>query len=204
MLANALESRAAYEMGVAEERLRIARDIHDNIGVQLMGALHSREPGRKDLMIRETLTDLRDIVNNASNPDLSLEELLADLRSQMSENLYAAGLAMDWQAERQEAAILPLACAHTLRSVVREAVQNVLKHARANTVFIAVRHQADGIAVTVADDGAGFDPASVQPGNGLANMQARITSLGGRFLLDSGPGGTRIDASFPLETGRKA
>jgi two-component system, NarL family, sensor histidine kinase DevS len=54
MLTNALESREAYEKGVAEERQRIARDIHDNIGVQLMGALHSREHARKDLMIRET------------------------------------------------------------------------------------------------------------------------------------------------------
>lgn len=202
MLTNALESRAAYEKGVAEERLRIARDIHDNIGVQLMGALHSHEARRKDQLIRETLTDLRDIVNNASNPDLSFEELLADLRAQISEHVFAAGVRMDWRAEGGDAVILPLAKAHTLRSVVREAVQNALKHADPGLVRIVIRLGADMIDVRVEDDGKGFDVATEHRGNGLENMRARITSLGGQFSLVSGAAGTRIEAQFPYEAGR--
>ncbi len=203
MLTNALESRAAYEKGVAEERLRIARDIHDNIGVQLMGALHSREPRRKDQLIRETLTDLRDIVNNASNPDLSFQELLADLRAQISEHVFAAGVRMDWVAEGGDAVILPLAKAHTLRSVVREAVQNALKHADPGLVRIAIRQRDEVIDVRVEDDGTGFEVAAEHRGNGLENMRARITSLGGHFSLVSGAEGTRIEAQFPFETGRE-
>ncbi|WP_158541538.1 sensor histidine kinase [Pelagibacterium lacus] len=202
MLANALESRKAYEKGVAEERERIARDIHDNIGVQLMGALHSTDYGRKDLMIRETLTDLRDIVNNASNPDLSFDELLADLRSQISEHLFAAGVAMEWRAESAGPAVLPLATAHTLRSIVREAVHNALKHGKARTISIVVRLEGEAIAMSVADDGSGFDPDRVQAGNGLANMQARVSGLGGRLTVASGAGGTRIAAVFPADTER--
>ncbi|MCW1935026.1 sensor histidine kinase [Pararhodobacter zhoushanensis] len=203
MLTNALESRAAYENGVAEERLRIARDIHDNIGIQLMGALHSREAQRKDQLIRETLTDLRDIVNNASNPDLFFEEMLADLRAQISDHLFAAGVRMEWVAESGEAVILPLANAHTLRSVVREAVQNALKHAEPRLVRIVIRQGKDVIGVVVEDDGKGFEVAAAHRGNGLENMRARITSLGGRFSLVSGGAGTRIEAQFPFETGRK-
>ncbi|MDK8874204.1 ATP-binding protein [Paracoccus sp. SSJ] len=199
MLANALESREAYEKGVAEERERIARDIHDNIGVQLMGALHSRGLARKDMMIRETLTDLRDIINNASNPDLSFDEMLADLRSQISEHLFAAGVKMKWEVENAGPAILPLAAAHTVRSVVREAVQNALKHGQPRSIRVAVRLDEDAIALTVADNGSGFDPGSVQAGNGLANMQARVTSLGGRFNVASGTEGTRIEAQFPVD-----
>ena len=199
MLANALESREAYEKGVAEERERIARDIHDNIGVQLMGALHSRGLARKDMMIRETLTDLRDIINNASNPDLSFDEMLADLRSQISEHLFAAGVKMKWEVESAGPAILPLAAAHTVRSVVREAVQNALKHGQPKSIRVTVRLDEDAIALTVADDGSGFDPSSVQTGNGLANMQARVTSLGGRFNVASGTEGTRIEARFPVD-----
>ncbi|QLH13097.1 ATP-binding protein [Paracoccus pantotrophus] len=199
MLANALESREAYEKGVAEERERIARDIHDNIGVQLMGALHSRGLARKDMMIRETLTDLRDIINNASNPDLSFDEMLADLRSQISEHLFAAGVKMKWEVESAGPAILPLAAAHTVRSVVREAVQNALKHGQPKSIRVTVRLDEDAIALTVADDGSGFDPSSVQTGNGLANMQARVTSLGGRFNVASGVEGTRIEARFPVD-----
>lgn len=202
MLANALESREAYEKGVSEERERIARDIHDNIGVQLMGALHSKDYGRKDMMIRETLTDLRDIINNASNPDLPFDEMLADLRSQISEHLFAAGVGMEWQVECTQPAVLPLATVHTLRSVVREAVQNALKHGQAKTIRITVRLDEGAIAVSIADDGRGYDPGSVQTGNGLANMQARVTSLHGRFNVASGADGTRIEAQIPVDIAR--
>jgi len=197
MLANALESREAYEKGVAGERARIARDIHDNIGVQLLGALHSRDAGRKDMMIRETLTDLRDIVNNASDPDLSFEEMLADLRLQISEHLFAAGVAMDWRAEIAGDAKLPLAAAHAVRSVVREAVQNALKHANATRVRIVVGLDPDAIAIAVEDDGVGFDPDTAKAGNGLANMRARVSGLDGRFNVTSAAGSTRIEARFP-------
>ncbi len=204
MLANALDSREAYEKGVAEERLRIARDIHDNIGVQLMGALHSKDERRKNLMIRETLTDLRDIVNNASGPDLFFDEMLADLRLQISEHLFAAGVKMDWHADSGAPTVLPLATTHTLRSIVREAVQNALKHSGATAIRIAVKRDDGLIAVTVADDGAGFDPDAVQGGNGLANMRARVTSLGGRFHIESTAGGTRVETQFPFAAVRKS
>lgn len=202
MLTNALESREAYEKGVAEERERIARDIHDNIGVQLMGALHSRGLARKDMMIRETLTDLRDIINNASNPDLSFDEMLADLRSQISEHLFAAGVEMEWRVENAGAAVLPLTAAHTVRSVIREAVQNALKHGQPKAIRVTVRLDGNIIFLSVADDGGGFDPGNVQAGNGLANMQARVTSLGGRFSVASGAEGTRIEAQFPVDIER--
>lgn len=199
MLANALESREAYEKGVAEERSRIARDIHDNIGVQLMGALHTPDYGRKDMMIRETLTDLRDIVNNASRPDLSLEEMLADLRAQISEHLFAAGIEMHWTSESEETAVLPLQAAHTLRSIVREAVQNALKHAGASTMSIAIRLTDGLLSIVVADNGKGFDPAAVALGNGLENMRSRVTSLGGQFAIELDGTGTAIRASMPVE-----
>lgn len=202
MLANAMESREAFERGVAEERERIARDIHDNIGVQLMGALHSRGLARKDMMIRETLTDLRDIINNASNPELSFDEMLADLRSQISEHLFAAGVKMEWQVESAETTVLPLSTAHTMRSVIREAVQNALRHGQAKTIRIAIRQHEGTMEMSVCDDGGGFDPGNVQAGNGLANMQARVTSLRGRFNVTSDKDGTRLEVRFPVDTGR--
>lgn len=202
MLQSALESRDAYEKGVAVERQRIARDIHDNIGVQLMGALHSKDQGRTKLMIRETLTDLRDIVNNASRPDMSFEEMLADLRLQISEHLHAAGVGMDWRATSAGEAVLPLQAAHALRSIVREAVQNALKHTEAGRIAVTVRLEADEIFIGITDDGKGFDTRTARSGNGLANMEERVKGLGGRFELKSGATGTRIDVKFPINTGR--
>lgn len=198
MLANALDSRAAFEKGVAEERRRIARDIHDNIGVQLMGALHSQGLARKDMMIRETLTDLRDIINNAAHPDLSFVEMLADLRAQIAETLHAADVHLTWDVPDSGPAVLPLAVTHALRSIIREAVQNALRHARPTAITVEVGHDDASIHLTVIDDGGGFDAAAVTPGNGLANMQARVTGLGGRIEVAGDGGGTRIAARFPL------
>jgi two-component system sensor histidine kinase DevS len=198
MLANALESREAYEKGVAEERSRIARDIHDNIGVQLMGALHSTDYSRKDMMIRETLTDLRDIINNASRPNLSFEEMLADLRAQISEHLFAAGVEMQWSADSEETAVLPLQAAHTLRSIIREAVQNALKHADPARIGITIALRSGVLSIAVSDDGKGFDPGAVVPGNGLENMRARVTSLNGEFVIEHNGTGTHIRASIPV------
>jgi len=201
MLVTALESREAYEKGVAEERDRIARDIHDNIGVQLMGALHSRDAARKDMMIRETLTDLRDIINNAARPEMAFDELLADLRVQISDHLHAAGLRMDWQAGSPGPAMLTLQATHTLRSILREAVQNALRHSGARTLRIDIRHGEGRVALTVADDGRGYDPDSAPAGNGLVNMRARVESLGGDFDITGHAQGTTVRAWFPVQAG---
>ncbi|WP_068300366.1 sensor histidine kinase [Pararhodobacter sp. CCB-MM2] len=151
--ASALESHAAFETGAAEEQLRIARDIYDNIGIPLMGALQSQEPQRKDQLIRETLTDFRDIVNNASSPALSFEELLADLRAQISDSVFAAGMRFDRVTDGGAEVALPLVDAHTLRSVIREAVQNVLKHAQVKSIGSSIQQQEGEIIVTVGYDG---------------------------------------------------
>nr|WP_239025571.1 ATP-binding protein [Roseibacterium persicicum] len=148
-------------------------------------------------MIRETLTDLRDIINNASSPELAFDELLADLRSQISEHLFAAGVGLRWVAESDDTGALPIATAHTLRSIVREAVRNAIAHGAPHEVQVEVR-QADGtLSIRVADDGRGFDTAGTVPGNGLTNMRARAESLGGTCEIASGPGGSSVAVRIP-------
>ncbi|WP_373490598.1 sensor histidine kinase [Parasphingorhabdus sp.] len=203
MLAHALESRQSYERGVAEERERIARDMHDNIGVQLLSALHSKEVGRKDSMIRETLSDLRDIVNNASRPGISMDETLADLRVEIAEHLATAGIGLDWKAVADEGRVGALApqAAHALRSVIREATSNAIKHAGGSTMAITIRHHGDTMAVSIEDDGSGFDTSATTSGNGMANMRARMVGLRGSFEISGDGTGTRIEARFPLADG---
>ncbi|RYD41136.1 MAG: histidine kinase, partial [Verrucomicrobiaceae bacterium] len=94
MLTHTMESRSAYENGVNEERSRIARDIHDNIGAQLLAALHSDNPESKDSRIRETLSDLRDVINNIAACDPDIDGILADLRMETSERLAEVGISL--------------------------------------------------------------------------------------------------------------
>jgi signal transduction histidine kinase len=184
--------------------------MHDNIGIQLMGALHSPSATRKDALIRETLGDLRDIISNANRSDMPLADLLADLRASLGEHLLAAGIALDWQAGAEVDAPLSQRQSHALRSILREAVGNVMRHAQASRVVVRVSvTRAEGAAMLemiVDDNGRGPDleperQMTVRPGgNGLANMRARAAGLGGHVTVVAGPsGGTRVQALLPLD-----
>src|SRR5690606_3440360 len=97
LMQHALDSRDAHERGARQERSRIARDLHDNIGAQLLRTLHSADAQRKDAIVSETLTDLRDIIANAHGNGIRLDEVLAELRFETDERLNAVGVGLQWQ-----------------------------------------------------------------------------------------------------------
>ncbi|UNU42133.1 histidine kinase [Sphingopyxis sp. YF1] len=197
MLAHALDSRIAYEQGVAAERGRITRDMHDNIGVQLLGALHSRDATRKDALIRDTLVDLREIINNSAGQGLTPDELMAELRADMADLLSSAGLTLVWNMEMVPD--FPARAVPAMRSILREAVGNALRHADAATIRVTLVRAGDGLVLTVEDDGRGFVPDAVVPGHGLENMRARVAALKGRLAIEPAAPGTRITVHVPVE-----
>jgi signal transduction histidine kinase len=178
LMAYAEESRRSYDRGVAEERSRIARDMHDNIGAQLLGALHSSDHDRKDLMIRETLTDLR---------------------VESAERLGAVGIELVWENDIGETPDLSTSATHALRSIIREAVSNTIRHSGASRLSVQLGREAGKARLVIADNGHGFDRKSVSAGNGLSNIESRSETLGGRMTCDSSPDGTRIEIRFPLK-----
>jgi len=198
MMAHADASRDAYDRGVTEERGRIARDMHDNIGAHLLGALHSRDEDRKNSMIRETLTDLRDIINDASGGVRSLDETLADLRLETAERLASVGIALEWINQAGDITGLPPQTGHAVRSLLREAASNVLKHSGARVMRVDITRLGDRIELVIEDDGAGFDPAALPGGRGLANMRGRVAGLKGQLDIVPSEAGTRLAASFPM------
>ncbi|MFA6289176.1 MAG: ATP-binding protein [Opitutaceae bacterium] len=197
MLRHAIESRTAYEKGVAEERLRIARDMHDNIGAQLISALHSPAAERKDTMIRETLSDIRSIINNAAEAGRPLGETLAELRYEASDRLGLAGVALDWRVEEEGAVELPSQTVHALRSIVREAVSNTLKHSGATSVAVLVSQREGRLWFTITDNGRGL-PDKLIAGNGLGNIRARVESLKGTVDIANAQPGLRLHIGIPV------
>ncbi len=197
MLSYAHQSRLAHEDGVAQERARIARDTHDNIGAKLLSALHGPEPERKNAMIREALSDLRDIINASSGAPRTAEEALAELRRETAERLSAAGLELRWSVNGADAAGVPPAIVHPLRSIVREAVSNVIRHAGATVVDVTATLDPDTMHLQISDDGAGFDPSGAANGHGLDSMKTRAQALGGLFAVETGDDGTTIRISLP-------
>ena len=198
MLAYSYETRAAHEQGIAEERARISRDTHDNIGAKLLSALHGHEPARKDMMIREALADLRDIVNASIGESRTLEEILAELRLETAERLSAAGLRLDWTVRGDPPADLPADVSHAIRSIVREAISNIIRHAHASTAQVVIVCDTHEMRVDIRDDGRGFEASDMDRGFGLKGMKARVTDLDGRFSLIPSPSGTLIEAWLPI------
>ena len=196
----ALESRESHERGAAVERERIARDVHDNIGAQLMSALHAERPERKDELIRDSLADLRTIVSDGEEEGArDVAELVADLRAEAAERLAAQGIALDWPLGDALGGHASPRLAAALRAVVREAVSNVLKHAAPTLVSVRLGNRDGALELELTDDGAGLGPAR-EGGAGLRNMRERATALGGSVALaSSGAGqGTRLTAVLPL------
>ena len=196
------ESRRAYDRGVSEERVRIGQDIHDNIGAQLLQALHSERPTRKDEMIRESLSDLRDVINNSSGLKIPLSEMLADLRAETAERVSDHNIELNWSASDFNRVELSSQKLHALRSVIREAVSNVLKHAQASHLNVHISRKGSEIEFSVQDDGQGVSFSNNQKkaheGQGLKNMRSRIEVLRGRFHFASTDEGTRLSGCFDI------
>lgn len=185
LMKSAEASRREYDRGVSEERTRIAQDIHDNIGAHLMQALHSNGLDRKNNMIRATLTDLRDVINNSQGFDVPAYESLADLRAETADRLDVNAINLEWNIDGKTDMSLKPQYLHVLRSIIREATSNVIKHAKARQVAIDILLQEGQISCLVKDDGMGFDTSKVSFGHGLNNIKTRVESLGGQVTFDS-------------------
>ncbi|WP_163852323.1 sensor histidine kinase [Pseudooceanicola aestuarii] len=213
MLDRAIARQRDHDRAVEEERSRINRDMHDNIGVQLLGALHSHDPDRKDSLIRQTLSDLRQIISNPTREDMILAQLLADLRREIGDHLEAADIALDWRdhglsAPEAAPVRLPPGLVQTLRALLRESVSNILRHSGAGQVMITLWRTPDNSAedipaggllrVTIADDGTGGRRQWSSTGNGLVNLRYRIEGCGGTLSVSPDSNGARIDVALPL------
>ncbi len=206
-----LEQRRAVE----EERTRMARDIHDEMGARftqislLAGrALKAapadesvREPIRNiNGAVRELAAALEEIVWAANPSHDSLEGFSNYLSQYTVAALRDAGL----RCRLDIPTLLPTrtlasGLRHRLMMVVKEALNNALKHARATEVRVQLEFDGERLRVTVADNGAGFDPATVKRGNGLDHSGRRMEEIGGTCVVESKPGaGTFVRLSVPL------
>lgn len=173
----------------AEERERIHRDLHDDLGAKLLSlAIGARTPQHADLA-RTALQDLRDVVSRARHGAQPLSHLLADWRAEMERRLEDAGLQCHWQRPADlPDPHLPASAALDLGRILREAVTNVLRHAGASELRVRVAIQDQRLHLAVEDDGRG-PPVAAGPGRGMRNMMARAANLGGEMSWRVGAGG---------------
>lgn len=201
---------------VAEERLHIAREVHDVVGhglatITLRAGVADRVADRDPAEVRDALRAIRQVSRDALT---ELSTLLGILRAdgtpaaraplpdldalpRLVDGLREAGLAVDLELIAGDG--VPDVVGAAGYRIVQEALTNVARHAGAGArAHVRLSHHDDVVEVEVRDDGRGA-PAPVRPGGGLTGMRERATALGGRFEAGTAPdGGFRVWAVLPV------
>src|SRR2546430_6627241 len=205
----------ATRLARAEERTRIAREIHDTlaqgltaIALNIEGAMHRLEshPDQARERLERALAMARENLEEARRSVLDLRSASRLEGKPLAEAL--AGLARSFTSDsgvpvRVTAAHtqrLPLRIEAELFRVAQEALTNVRRHAHAHEVEVALRKRGSTLVLSVHDDGRGFSPHK-HPAetHGIVGMRERVKLLGGRLQISSAPGkGTRIVARVPI------
>jgi two-component system NarL family sensor kinase len=207
----------SIQFGAAEERNRLAREIHDTLAqgltaitLQLEAADALLEAGtqtaRARQMVQQALTLTRSSLDDARRSVLDLRAAPLEGRN-LSEALKA--LCADYEkrfgVSVKYIAIgkcdLPLRIEAGLYRVAQEALTNAARHADAKRITVTLEIDAEEVCLMIVDDGRGFDPTHVDEGRyGLIGLNERVKLLGGTLELTSVPGvGTQLDVDIPLE-----
>lgn len=202
------QARAA---GIQEERQRLAREIHDTLAQGLAGIItqleaaaqataepraHRRHLDTAADLARESLDEARRSVRALAPVALDRRTLATALEELAARWEQRQGISVDHLLAPSPDLSPELEVA--LLRVAQEALTNVAKHAAASRVQLTLATTAGMAALTVADDGRGFDVAADRDGFGLVTMRRRTEDLGGDLRLSSGPTGTTVRARFPL------
>lgn len=208
------------QLAAAEERNRIARELHDTlaqslaaIALQLESADALADQGdvaRVGATIRRTLGLTRGALDDARRSVLDLRAAPLDGRGLLSAIRALEGELRDREHPSFTLSVrgsglgygLPAAMELGLHRIAREALTNAARHARATKVSVRVERRDDRVRMRVADDGVGFDLAQVPSDRfGLLGMSERAKLLGGELRVSTGPSGTTILVDVPLRDG---
>ncbi len=200
-----------------EQRLRISRDLHDNIGSQLTFVTSSvdnlkfglkdenekvtQKLGKISEFTTQTIYELRDTIWAMNKTEISFE----DLQTRIANFIDQAGGASDqiefsFKTEDSIAkdTLLTSIQGMNVYRIIQEAVNNALKYANARKIDVTISRKTDGkMGVTITDDGKGFNMETVEKGNGLTNMKKRARDVNGTVEVTSQERkGTQVELNF--------
>ncbi|MFE2731565.1 GAF domain-containing sensor histidine kinase [Streptomyces sp. NPDC059349] len=214
-LTNARLYERSRELTIAEERSRLAHELHDAVSQKLFSlrltaqaaaALVDRDPSRAKGELQhvaelaaEAADELRAAVVELRPAALDEDGLIATLRTQIQvlDRAHSAHVTFDCSGIRA----LPAAQEEAMLRVAQEALHNALRHSGAEHVRVTVDKRGPGAVLRVSDDGGGFEPKAVRHAGrhlGLVSMRDRSGGVGGRLTVESEPGkGTTIEMEVP-------
>tara|TARA_R110002124_G_scaffold87407_1_gene225075 strand:+ start:104874 stop:106832 length:1959 start_codon:yes stop_codon:yes gene_type:complete len=201
-----------------EQRLRISRDLHDNIGAQLtfiISSLDNLKYGFKDMgdklsekltgistFTSQTIYELRDTIWAMNKNEITFEDLQARISNFIEKARMASEsvnfsflLTSEVDPDYKFSSVKGM----NIYRIIQEAVNNALKYSEANKIVVQFSRSEDDLLVEIMDDGKGFNISEVTEGNGLANINKRAGEINATVSIDSEKEiGTGISFRFPL------
>lgn len=204
------EHARAEQLAAAQERARLARDIHDGVSQTLFMLTMSLETGQvmaqkekaektaRHLdslapVAQKALLELRNAMYNVE-PLAAGEQTLVQAASQLARD-YVSATGQKIEVKEEEGYQAPGEVASGVFRMIQEALANACQHSGGDAVEI-VFGQPEAGAVSIVDNGEGFDMESVSQGRGLKNLQERAAEMGVRYELKSGDGGTTVTITW--------
>lgn len=198
----------ARTAGIAEERARLSREIHDTVAQGLVGVIRQLEAlpdaldddsrvrvERAETAARECLIEARRAVHALSPFQLRDADLIEAVGGLVAEWGRTNRVVVEFDAD---AAPAKLDHGPVLLRVVQEGLANVARHAHASSVKVILSGSEANEQVEIQDDGSGFDLDRITRGNGLPGMTERLSSVGGRLDVNTSPGrGCTVTATVP-------
>ena len=208
--------RLARLLELERVRMRIATDLHDDIGASLTQIAILTEVAQRQMTVldpavvepiarvssisRELVDSMSEIVWAINPRHDRLSDLAARMRRFASDVLTCRHIALAFHAP-DHVLDVPMGADHRRQCflVFKEAIHNTVRHAACTEVVVEIARAGRSLVISVGDDGAGFDPRQASQGHGICSMQARAHTIGGRLEIVSRPGGgTTVRFIVPL------
>jgi signal transduction histidine kinase len=193
---------------------RLAGDLHDGLLQYVIAARMTNEALRRKLqaagqslppeidslerLLQQAIAEGRRLISCLEQQRCEAVELASALRGLGEELAQTTAISCDIQLPDDVTADQPTS--EALWRIAQEAVSNIRRHSGARSAWLVLERHAGALRLTIADDGAGFEPQAVQGDHlGLVTMRRRAESLGGQFRVESAPGqGTRLTVHIPI------
>jgi signal transduction histidine kinase len=206
-------SREELVKGREEERRRLRRDLHDELGPQLASlklnlgvarSLVARDPRAAEALLAElgaqsqaAIADIRRLVYDLRPPALDELGLIGAIQEYTQQIGSRDGIQIQLVSPRTLPA-LPAAVEVAAYRITLEALANFVRHSQGSNCRVSIARAGQTIQIEVSDNGQGL-PSDLRPGVGLSSMRERAAELGGTCLIETQPrGGTRVQAHLPL------
>lgn len=168
--------RSAYDAGASEERDRVMRDLHDDVGANLLNIIYDAKSKEQADYARETLTLLRETVHTMQNvSEISLKKLSRQWHADIRRRLSSAEIELNWHEKLSESdPELSATLSLNLSRILKELISNMLKHSRASWVEVNIFDDNKALHIELSHDGHYQALSGWEEGEGLSNIKNRL------------------------------